>query len=116
MRTNETNNTMVAKILRAHAEIEQLDSIVSNLITTLESASKTTNYDICQNIGKYARNMPRCKIFVSHVDYLKTCIRKICTGEVSIDIALQKASELHNSIQEVLTLFNTEAINKYKSE
>lgn len=105
-----TNNSMSEKVTMSYNELKQIKGILKDLMGDLKALCEDPNLDLSDHIGQYAREMPKFKIFVEQADFLKTSIRKVCTREVDIPSALQKAEDYYILVSETLNLYNANSI------
>ena len=113
-RKNGNSLTIEKKVLNCYRELSRMELMIRNLLFELKmykNDHRETN--LTESIGRYARDMPRFVIFKEQADYLKTCIRKICSGEFSMEVAISKGNELLKRIDTILAFFNKDAIDEY---
>lgn len=111
MRNEVTSNTLVEKILVSYKELTKAESFLHSLIESMEKSIYNGLFNESEDFGKYAREMPRFRIFVHEADYLKTCIRKVCTGEINMTRALARATQMYNTVHEALELFDEQKVS-----
>lgn len=104
------NKGIIDKALMPYDELKCLEELLSNLMQSLETCSKDSDYNFFREIGKYAREMPRFSIYIEHADQVKKLVRRVCTGEISPSDALENLKNFKPFVETALKLFDEKAV------
>ena len=88
------------KVKALHDEIFCAKCVVKEIIGALESCDINTN--LTQTIGIYARQMPEFKILADKRVSCLSCVRQVCTGEMSVSKALELFHTAEKQLDEAL--------------
>lgn len=88
------------KVKELHDELYSARTVVADIISSLESCDDTTN--LTQAIGVYARQMPGYKILAEKRVSCISCLRQVCTGEMSVEKALELFHIAEKQLNEAL--------------
>lgn len=88
------------KVKELHDEIWRARNVVKDIISSLESCDYNTN--LTQKIGIYARQMPEFKILAEKRVSCLSCVRQVCTGEMSVEKALELFHIAEKQLNEAL--------------
>ena len=69
-------------------ELYSVRNVCNGIISVLKKANSSTN--LTKELGIFAVQMPEYKILTKDADSSKKVIRKVCTGELTVDEALVK--------------------------
>ncbi len=88
------------KVEELYNELCAGKGLVLSIISTLEDCDDQTNFT--ERIGCFARSMPEFKILAAQRENFVSLVRKICTGEVSLEKALELLREAEKQLNEAL--------------
>ena len=96
-------NTIKGKVLALHQELTNAEAFVELILKDLENCNKDTN--LTEKIGEYARRMPDFKILAKQRIQVLSCIRQVCTGEMTIEKAIELFKTAQQQLDEALECF-----------
>ena len=88
------------KVKELHGEILCAKHFVRDIIETLEFCDENTN--LTQKVGIFARQMPELKILAEKRVACLSILRQVCTGEISVDKALELFHTAEKQLDEAL--------------
>lgn len=91
------------KVKELYDELYSARNVVKDIICSLESCDDNTN--LTQVIGVYARQMPVYKILAEKRVACISCLRQVCTGEMSVEKALELFRIAEKQLNEALDCF-----------
>ena len=96
-------NDIKGKLQEMHDEILCARNLTRDIIGDLESCDENTN--LTQKIGIYAREMPDFNYLAGKRAEAISHIRGVCTGELSISLALEYFRHAEKHLNESLKYF-----------
>ena len=84
-------------------ELRNVKCYILMLLTDLGRCDSSTNLYEC--IGIYARRMPESGMGKDYHDMIVDSVRKVCTGELSIENAITLFEETIKQIDDALAMF-----------
>lgn len=105
---------IIDKTLMPYDELKCLEELLSNLMQSIETCSKDSDYNFFREIGKYAREMPRFSIYIEYADQVKKLVRRVCTGEISPSDALENVKIFKSFVDDALSLFDEKSVSAKK--
>lgn len=112
MERRNNGNPLMYKAALLYSELAKVDSFMRKLKKTLDECNE--NDDLTRKIGiPFIAKMPRFKILEREADEIKQKLRRVCSGEVSLEEARKKAMEYEKDIEEVLQVIDEDKILPY---
>lgn len=98
-----------------YSELEKADRFMQTLKNALDFCKEESN--LREEIGiPFITKMPKFKILEREADEMKQKIRKVCSGEISLEEARKGAREYEKYIEEVLQVIDVEKLLPYVSK
>ena len=88
------------KVHQLHQELIRANDFVKNVICALEGCNDQTN--LTETIGFFAREIPEFRILAERRVSCLSCIRQVCTGELSVEKALELFRTAEKQLNEAL--------------
>ena len=88
------------KLEALYDEFLRAKHVVKDIIGSLELCDDNTN--LTQKIGIYARQMPEFKILAEKRVSCLSCIRQVCTGEMTVEEAIKIFRTAEKQLDEAL--------------
>ena len=88
------------KVKELHEELWRARNVVKDIIGSLDCCDDNTN--LTREIGIYARKMPEFKILAEKRVSCISCVRQVCTGEMSVEKALELFRVAEKQLDEAL--------------
>ena len=105
-------NPLMYKAALLYSELETAQTLMCNIVSTLDVCNEES--DLRKEIGiPYINKMPKFKIFEKEAAWLKDKLRKVCSGEISLEEAEKEAKIIRDYIKEVLQAINKEKLLPY---
>lgn len=112
IKEKRTNGLMVKAAL-LYKELNIASEYFKNLRGTLENWDDQ-KYDVITDIGyPYIKKMPKFKIFQNEAENIKNSLRRVCSGEITREEAIEKIKEIEEDINEVLDIFDEKKLMPY---
>lgn len=112
MERRNNGNPLMYKAALLYSELAKADSFMRKLKKTLDECNE--NDDLTRKIGiPFIAKMPRFKILEREADEIKQKLRRVCSGEVSLEEARKRAMEYEKDIEEVLQVIDEDKILPY---
>lgn len=112
MEERTKRNPLMYKAAMLYKELQNADELLASIIVTLKECTPSSNF-ITEIGEKYIISMPKFKILEQEAVELKQNLRKVCSGEVSVERALVAAEKMRKWVDEALCVFNREQILPY---
>lgn len=100
---NMTITTPKDAVLIQLNELRNVKCYISMLLNDLRRCDSNTN--LYKHIGIYARNMPEGGMGEDYHNMILDSVRKICTGELSVEDAIMLLQEKSKQIDDALAMF-----------
>ena len=105
-------NPLMYKAALLYSELEKAQTLMGNIVSTLDVCNEES--DLRNEIGiPYINKMPKFKIFEKEAAKLKDKLRKVCSGEVSIEEAKKEAKRIRDDLNEALQVMDREKLLPY---
>lgn len=105
-------NPLMYKAALLYSELETAQTLMSNIVSTLDVCNEES--DLRKEIGiPYINKMPKFKIFEKEAAKLKDKLRKVCSGEISLEEAEKEAKIIRDCLKEALQAMNKEKLLPY---
>ncbi len=112
MERRNNDNPLMYKAALLYSELAKAERFMHNLKEALDECNAKENL-----IGKigipFIAKMPKFKILEREADEIKQSLRKVCSGEISLEKAREVAEEYEKYINEVLKAMDKEKILPY---
>lgn len=79
---------IVGSMKTLKGELYSVRNVLKGIISVLENVNSSTN--LTRELGIFAVQMPEYKILTKDAESAKKVIRKVCTGELNVNDALDK--------------------------
>jgi len=83
-------------------ELQSAHDLLKDIIGALDLATPDTN--LTKTIGIYVVQMPEYKVLAKDAENAKQLLRKVCSGEISPDMALKKFVHAIDEVHMLLEL------------
>ena len=105
-------NPLMYKAALLYSELETAQTLMCNIVSTLDVCNEES--DLRKKIGiRYINKMPKFKIFEKEVAKLKDELRKVCSGEISLEEAEKEAKRIRDYLNEALQVIDKEKLLPY---
>lgn len=116
MERRNNGNPLMYKAALLYSELIKAERYMKSLKEALDDCCNTKK-DLREKIGiPFVAKMPKFRIFEREADEIKQKLRRVCSGEISLEIAREKADEYEQYIDEVLKSMDIEKIFPYINE
>ena len=111
----EKRNPLMYKAALLYKELKIAKGYVKDVIGTLENWDSSK--DFIKDIGyPYISKMPKFTILQNEADKVKQYLRRVCSGELTIEDAYKKGKRIEDNLDEVLQIFDERKILPYCDE
>ena len=108
-------NPLMYKAALLYSELEKANRFMQTLKNALDFCKEESN--LREEIGiPFITKMPKFKILEREADEMKQKIRKVCSGEISLEEARKSTREYEKYIEEVLQVIDGEKLLPYVSK
>lgn len=107
-------NSIINEVVAIYKELLKAKRLLLDITGSIQACLKEEK-NLTQEIGIYAQQMPEFKYLHDRAECLKNGIRRICSGEISLEDASITDTYL-KELDEALACFNTEAFPSCKCE
>lgn len=112
MERRNNDNPLMYKAALLYSELETAETLLCYIILTIDGCNEES--DLRKEIGiPYINQMPKFKIFEKEAAKLKDKLRKVCSGEISLEEAEKEAKIIRDYIKEALQAINKEKLLPY---
>ena len=112
MTERNRSNVLMYKVARLYCELSTAEAFLKDLKGTLEGMNEESN--LKWKIGvPFISKMPKFKIMEKDADAVKQRLRKLCSGEIQIQEALEETEKLLEFVKEAKEVFNNTLLNPY---
>lgn len=107
-----TENQLMYKAALLYKELKIAKGYIQDVRRVLENWDSSK--DFIKDIGyPFISKMPKFTILQNEADKVKKGLRKVCSGEVSIEDAIEKSKRIEENLDEVLQVLNEEKLRPY---